>query len=473
MHTILAVDDAKDTLMLLDFDLSAEGYNVISANDGQQALDLLKTHSVDLILLDMYMPGMSGLATLEALKSEPATQKLPVIMLSASNDEDEIVLALELGADDYVTKPYIAKVLQARIRTALRLRVNAMALEKLASTDFLTGLKNRGSFEEVASGLINQSYRHHQELVLCMCDIDHFKSVNDTYGHEAGDKVLKEFAKILKNFCRDYDVVGRIGGEEFALCMPNATAQDAVNACERFRKAIEQRVVVLDDGRSLSITVSIGIAHVLGEQVTFSELLKRADEGLYRAKSTGRNKIVYIDHQAVNPEPVNTGTEQSGSQQTVLTSGDNQLAMNGEVITEQQDMTDAYDLSSTALDDAEQSFPGIEYQVGVANVLGDDGLFKEILVMFYQDHYQDAEKLAQAIAEEDVLSAKHLAHTLKGVACSIGATALYEHSKYLDNAINQQQSDSYQLLFSKVKSELDKVTSGIYRQLSAQISATN
>ncbi len=438
MYTILAVDDAKDTLMLLKFDLVAEGYNVLSVESGEDALALVKERSVDLILLDMYMPGMSGLVTLEELKNDLTTQKLPVIMLSASNDEDEIVTALELGADDYVTKPYIAKVLLARIKTSIRLKTKSLELERLANTDFLTRLNNRGSFEDLSSSLINQCYRHDQPLVMCMCDIDYFKKVNDNYGHDAGDKVLIEFSKILRHMSRDYDAVGRIGGEEFAICMPNTTIEDAQIACERLRESIEHHQVVIEDQQAVSITVSIGLASAVNEPVSLADLLKRADDSLYQAKSNGRNCVCFLEP---NHELGNTLFKKSEG-------SPNKFCETEQPNTEKKVV-----------------YPGIEYSVGVANVLGDDKLFKEILIMFYEDHHQDGEKLERALISNDILSAKHLAHTLKGVACSVGAMELYEVTKILDLAINNQKKEDFKLLFDDVSNELNKVIKGILHQV--------
>jgi DNA-binding response OmpR family regulator len=145
-YTILAVDDAQDTLVLLDFDLSGEGFTVLTAKSGKIALSMMQTHPVDLVLLDIYMPGISGLSTLKEIKSKPEFSHIPVIMLSASGDEDQIVTALECGAADYATKPYNAKILLARIRTSLRLMKKNIELESIARTDYLTKLDNRGSF---------------------------------------------------------------------------------------------------------------------------------------------------------------------------------------------------------------------------------------------------------------------------------------------------------------------------------------
>lgn len=445
MHTILVVDDAKDTLMLLEFDLAEEGYKVITAECGEDALETVKSQKVDLILLDMYMPGLSGLSTLEKLKQNNDTLNLPVIMLSASQDEDEIVAALEMGADDYVTKPYIAKVLLARIRTSLRLMVKTQELEKLASTDFLTGLNNRGSFEEIAVTMINQSSRSHQELVMCMCDIDFFKNVNDTYGHEAGDKVLVEFSNTLVNFCRDYDAVGRIGGEEFAICMPNISVDNAKVVAERLRELIESQQVDVGNDQKISITVSIGLSSANGFSIGLADLMRKADEGLYHAKSTGRNRVVYLEEKS---ESIGTGVDLDDLNQELLS-------------TDHLNM----ELSSSTETVERADYQGIDYDIGVANVLGDDKLFSEILKMFYEDHHLDAHNLKQAFEVTDELSAKHIAHTLKGVACSIGAMDLFEATKALDSAINHQKTDRYMTLYHSVNTELTKVIASIKDKL--------
>lgn len=451
-YTILAVDDAKDTLMLLDFDLTNEGYQVVTVDSGDKALKLLSTSRVndtpigyskiDLVLLDMYMPGLSGLSVLEKIKNTSETANVPVIMLSASNDEDEIVNALELGADDYVTKPYIAKVLLARMRTSLRLKEKTQQLEHLAQTDFLTSINNRGSFYQLSLMAISQCKRHKQRLAVAMFDIDFFKKVNDDFGHDAGDKVLIEFAKMLTSSFREYDVVARIGGEEFAVCMPNTSIENAMMCCERFRKTVENQQIIIDEVKqqSISITVSIGlVSELLGRDnddiISIDSLLKLADQCLYKSKNNGRNQVVtYEIEPSVNVlHGVNLMNEDMNKSE------------------------DNIDVSSSLI------LPGIDYDIGVANVLGDDELYKEILVMFYEDHANDGDKLHKAIISNEKPSTKHLAHTLKGVACSIGAMDLFERTKELDNAINNDVDTSeIESLFTEgVAPELLKVFLGI------------
>ncbi len=438
-YKILAVDDAKDTLMLLDFDLAEEGYQVFTAESGEIAFEVLEEQAIDLILLDMYMPGISGLAMLQKLKSLPAFMSIPVIMLSASDDEDQIVAALEFGADDYVTKPYIPKVLLARIRTSLRLLEKTLELESLANTDFLTAISNRGSFEDLANRAISQAKRTNFPLVMAMFDIDFFKAVNDNYGHDAGDKVLIDFAIVMCECFRDYDIIGRVGGEEFAVFMPDTSAEDAFIACERFRLAIECNKIKLDDASEeiISVTVSIGLSLGQGNDLNLEELFKKSDISLYEAKRNGRNQIKCYEEATPiavveHVEEIQSHVEEVG-------------------------------------DSSNEKYPGIDFQIGVGNVLGDEELFDEILVMFYEDHSKDSEKIQQAISSEDQAACKHLVHTLKGVSCSVGAMQLFELTKALDIAINLEDKVNYQRLYEPVATEILKVLSGIEVKLQAKL----
>ncbi|WP_448568472.1 diguanylate cyclase [Thalassotalea ganghwensis] len=438
--TILVVDDAKDTLILLEFDLIQAGYTVITADNGEDALEILSKQSVDIVLLDLHMPGLSGMEVLAEIIKEGENAP-PVIMLSASDDEDDVVKTLDVGAEDYVTKPYHAKVLLARIRNALRLKEKTLKLEALLRTDSLTKVNNRVGYEELATKVISHAKRNHHITAVAMLDIDHFKDVNDTYGHEAGDLVLMEFAKLLASCFRDYDVVGRIGGEEFAVCMPNTKIQSAFDACERFRTKLSKLKITIDDidKTQLSITVSIGLAVAKGQDSHLENLMREADKLMYRAKSEGRNRTI-----KQNTFQTHTSEDQS-------IEPEEQLLNNDDVEKSEQV--------------SEGKYPGIDMDIGISNVLGDESLYEEILVMFHQDHGQDKEKIAQAIKENDLLNVKSLVHTLKGVACSIGAMELFNYTKALDVAANTQNYQEFDYLFKPVALELDKVLSGIERNL--------
>jgi len=467
-YTILAVDDAKDTLMLIEFDLTEEGFNVITADSGESALTLMEDTEVDLVLLDMYMPGISGLVTLEKIKSNAQLSNTPVIMLSASGDEDQIVAALELGADDYATKPYTPKILLARIRTSLRLKVKTLQLEAIARTDFLTKLNNRGSFEDLTNKAMSLAKRNNQPIVIAMFDIDFFKKVNDDYGHEGGDQSLIDFSQILLDNFRDYDILGRVGGEEFAVCMLHTQLEEAYIACERFRKRIEEHLVKIELGgelRLIDFTVSIGITIASGDKIQYKEMMRNADEALYKAKEMGRNRTMSsVDFDGDKNHELSSSTD-------VTTTEIYEEEVNVEVKLDSPTTESPENNLGSIMNEEEVSngFPGIDYSVGVNNVLGDADLFEEILVMFYQDHGNDKTKMQSAIEQNDHSQLKHLVHTLKGVATSVGAMELFGLAKKLDFAVNDEQTESFPMLFAPLALELDKVVNGIQLKLSDKL----
>lgn len=291
--TILVIDDASDVLALLESELSQEGYRVLLAKNGADGLELLAKEDVDLVLLDILMPEMSGPQVLRSIKQNKQSKIIPVIMLSASEQSQDIVSALDLGADDYVTKPYIPEVLFARIRTALRLLDKNRELEKMASVDFLTGLYNRRQFYRLSNMALNKNIRDESRLTIALMDIDYFKNVNDTYGHDIGDRVLVEFSRMLLEYFRGYDIIGRIGGEEFCICLPDTNAKKGYLACERFREKVATNTIPVEVGGrfiDLSTNVSIGITCVK-QETDLESLIKQADSALYSAKNSGRNKV--------------------------------------------------------------------------------------------------------------------------------------------------------------------------------------
>lgn len=294
MSNILIVDDSKSIAWLLDADLSAEGYQTLVAYNGQQALTALATFPADLIVLDLYMPEMTGLEVLDKLNGHPKWANIPVIMLSSADSGSEIVSALDLGAADYVTKPYIPEVLYARIRTSLRLKEKTELLERLASSDSLTGVNNRRQFNHLSENILMRCARDNSGAVIAMLDIDFFKQINDSYGHDAGDAVLIQFAEQLQHCFRPYDIVARMGGEEFAVCLNQTDCQKGYAACERFRQLVESADYSIPDGdsfKNIKITVSIGLSHTQSGEPGLNKLLKQADDALYYAKSNGRNNV--------------------------------------------------------------------------------------------------------------------------------------------------------------------------------------
>ena len=311
---ILVVDDHEDNVEVLRARLEARGYEVEGASNGQEALDKAGGWSPDLILLDVMMPDMDGLEVVRRLKADRTLPFIPVIMQTALDSTERMVAGLEAGADDYVTKPINFAELEARVRSLLRIKKLQQALgdrekelsvmnEKLlhiSMTDGLTGVDNRRALEQRLHEMFEHSLRLHEHISCVMCDIDHFKKVNDTYGHAAGDEVLKQFASILKDEAREIDRVGRYGGEEFLLILPGTVLDSAVTFAERLRQRVEDNTFSFEGG-TLKRTVSLGVASWPHPRIKgLEEMLKAADDALYVAKEMGRNRVVRFDSAEFN-----------------------------------------------------------------------------------------------------------------------------------------------------------------------------
>ncbi|MEO8192816.1 MAG: diguanylate cyclase [Gemmatimonadales bacterium] len=311
---ILVVDDHEDNVEVLRARLEARGYAVEGAMNGQEALDKVAGWCPDLILLDVMMPDMDGLEVVQRLKADRSLPFIPVIMQTALDSTERMVAGLEAGADDYVTKPINFAELEARVRSLLRIKKLQQELgerEKelsqmndrllhISLTDGLTGVDNRRALEQRLHEMFEHSLRLHEPISCVMSDIDHFKKVNDTYGHAAGDEVLKQFAEILKGEAREIDRVGRYGGEEFLLLLPGTVLDSAVTFAERLRQRVEAHTFSFEGG-TLNKTVSLGVAAWPHPRVTGrEEMLKAADDALYVAKETGRNRVVMFDSAEFN-----------------------------------------------------------------------------------------------------------------------------------------------------------------------------
>ena len=320
---ILVVDDHPDNIHLLRARLEARGYIVDEAVDGEAALErVYATPPPDLILLDVMMPKIDGLEVARRIKSDENLPFIPVIMQTALDTTEGMVQGFEAGADDYITKPINFRELDARVRSLLRIQSLQSALEQrdrelsaanaqllvMSSTDVLTGVANRRALEEKLHDMWEHSQRLHEPLSLVMCDIDHFKRVNDEFGHQAGDAVLQQFAKLLADEAREIDRVGRYGGEEFVLLLPGTVLDAAVTFAERVRDCVEKREFKYGEGHTLHRTMSCGVAAWPHPLITTQDaLLKAADDALYVAKETGRNRVVRFDGREFNEHTAQTG----------------------------------------------------------------------------------------------------------------------------------------------------------------------
>jgi diguanylate cyclase (GGDEF)-like protein len=306
---ILIVDDHEDNVELLRARLESWGYETSSAVDGQEALTTIEQTLPDLVLLDIMMPKIDGIEVARRVKNNPELPFIPIIMQTALDSTENKVEGLEAGADDYITKPIDFPELKARLRSMLRIKRLQEEIEErerelmeanerlrhMSQTDALTGLDNRRHIETRIDEMFEHAKRLAEPFSCVMVDLDRFKSVNDTYGHQAGDAVLRQLAKILKHEVREIDHAGRYGGEEFILLLTGTVLDAAVTFAERVRKAIESHTFTFD-GHSIQRTASFGVAAWPHPKITGPDgLVKAADESLYVAKETGRNRVIRFD----------------------------------------------------------------------------------------------------------------------------------------------------------------------------------
>lgn len=293
---VLVADDSAVVRAVVRAQLTEHGFEVVEAADGDLALRAFEEWRPDVVLLDVEMPGLDGFHVLEAIKRDARAGDTPVVFLTARDGTADLVEALELGAHDYLRKPFEESELLARVRAAHRvkrlqdeLRDRGAQLDLISRKDPLTGLWNRRHLQEQLPGLESLSHRHGIPLSVLMVDIDHFKRINDREGHAAGDEVLRVVASRLQESVRTEDLLARWGGEEFLIVLPMTGMPGAAETAERVRAVVAAQPVALGD-RAIRVTVSVGCAS-LSKGEALNALMARADAGLYRAKGTGRNRV--------------------------------------------------------------------------------------------------------------------------------------------------------------------------------------
>ncbi len=282
---ILIVDDQQSVRVLLRRYLEKIDCEVVEAKSGEEALKKVEAENerLSLILLDVMMPGIDGFEVCKKIRENPTLSSVYIIMLTAKTESKSKVNGLDSGADDYITKPFNREELQARIRTGLR-----TAEEKRgAIKDALTQLYNRHFLNTWISQEVERAKRYKHPLSMVMLDLDHFKKVNDTFGHDAGDVVLVELAGILRDHCRKTDLPVRWGGEEFVLLLPETDMKGAKKLAEKIRIAVKGHEFT----KAGSLTASLGVAAFSGSK---EDLLKRVDQALYQAKGSGRDQVKVV-----------------------------------------------------------------------------------------------------------------------------------------------------------------------------------
>ena len=296
---VLVAEDSLVVRTLLRRQLEDYGHRVVEAVDGEQALAACREHIPDVVILDVEMPKLDGHGVLAVLRASPELADIPVVFLTARTTTEDVVEGLRLGAHDYLRKPFEPAELLARVSAAVRvktlqdqLRQRNLELAAMSLTDALTGLPNRREMQRRLVAATAAGRRHGQPSSVLMVDVDHFKTVNDTRGHDAGDTVLQAVAARLTAAVRADDSAGRWGGEEFLVVAPMTDLAGGARLAERIRSSIGDTAVPVDEGPDIEVTVSVGVAS--GDSAE-DVLLAEADAALYAAKRAGRNRVATAD----------------------------------------------------------------------------------------------------------------------------------------------------------------------------------
>ncbi|NET08727.1 MAG: PleD family two-component system response regulator [Symploca sp. SIO2B6] len=334
-HTplVLIVDDDVTSTLMLSKVLGRDGYQIVVVKDGQAALDACQTCLPDIILMDAIMPLMDGFTCCKTLKNTYADDCPPILMITGLNDSESVDHAFEVGATDYVPKPFHWAVLRQRVRRTISAHINYKSLQKalakerslrqelrqanhtlhhLATTDGLTQIANRRVFDERLRHEWKRLRREQSPLGLILFDIDCFKAYNDTYGHLGGDECLQAVAQIIQNVARrPADLAARYGGEEFALILPNTHLEGAVYLARRVRQQLKQAAIPHTASTIKPyITLSMGVTSVIPNDDTPQSLVEMADQALYKAKQQGRDRLLvqtqnqfWANHDQLEPKP--------------------------------------------------------------------------------------------------------------------------------------------------------------------------
>lgn len=289
---VLIADDEPISLLYLEAALEEWGYQVITASDGAAACEILQGPDAPMLaIIDWMMPGMDGIDVCRVVRENVKDRYIYMIMLTGKSETEFIVAAMNAGADDFISKPFNVDELQVRVRAGRRIAELEQRLRREASHDALTGLFNRGAIIELLQKELTRHQRNKHSFAIIFGDLDHFKRVNDEFGHLAGDAVLRETAGRIASVLRPYDSLGRYGGEELLIVLPGCDAGEAIEIAERVRQVICSKPMATDCGE-VAASLSMGVAVITqGQEISFNGLIHLADAALYAAKDKGRNRV--------------------------------------------------------------------------------------------------------------------------------------------------------------------------------------
>jgi len=288
---VLVVDDSTTALISMKIILQNQGLECITYSDGEQAwkhLNSTKSHNIDLVIADYEMPKMDGYELTKLIRTKYLFEELPILILSATANTKIISKFLRIGANDYIPKPYIQEELIARLSNTLTTLNMFRDIKNMALHDHLTGLHNRTYLFEAGTKTLAIMNRQQSNISIALCDIDNFKNVNDTYGHDVGDEALKLVAKTIKTNLRESDFCARFGGEEFVFVLPDCPQENAIEIAESICKAVEA-LKFETNGKQVKLTISVGLTSQRDKDLDV--MIKKADELMYKAKKSGKNKV--------------------------------------------------------------------------------------------------------------------------------------------------------------------------------------
>lgn len=292
-HQILVVDDSLVFRNQMKMMLENLFFQVITVAHGEEALGILNVNPhISLVLTDYYMPVMDGLELTKEIRKDYPKDQLSLLALSSNEDSEINALFLKNGANDYITKPFSKEEFSCRINNSIEALENIQTITKYAHRDFLTGMYNRRYFHNAMEEYVEYAKEHNEQFALAMLDIDHFKNINDTYGHDIGDKAIVALADILRSATNTMDLVARFGGEEFCIVLKNINRYSAYDILERIRVRIEEFYFKVNKDTQINFTISLG-AVLYNTDESLEENISEADMLLYRAKNSGRNQLVF------------------------------------------------------------------------------------------------------------------------------------------------------------------------------------